>query len=194
MKKLTWLMLCLLCVASLSLSSCKDEGEDPTPSENGLLQLDGDNVTAPNFTTGTEYETAAFYSSSVTAPFTGKKLTAIRVYLASLPDNLSLHVYSENTRNNNTSPGTELASKTVTGLRSAGQWVEITLDTPVDITGEGLWIGVRLSHSSNGAFIGCDAEGSKVNGGDWIARDGIWRTFESFANARINWNIRGVVE
>lgn len=190
MKKLSLLLFALLWIATLS--GCGDD-EEVSPINENILQLDGENFDSPSFATGVTYEAAAYYSSTLTSSRVGKSLNAVQVYLATIPNNMTIYVYGENPRG--TSPGSVLATKSVSGLRSAGQWVTINLDSPVSITGEGVWIGVRVSHPSTAQIIGCD-EGPAVAGGDWLARDGSWQTFRTVTGNQvsINWNIRGVLE
>jgi hypothetical protein len=75
------------------------------------------------------------------------------------------------------------------------RWSEHTLDTPVDVSGEDLWISVGVTHAAFQQSLGCDAGNSYTGEGDWLFKstDGQWQTFANRTGDRVNWNIRGKI-
>jgi len=155
------------------------------------FQYDRDNNTAPFFEPGT-YEAAARFTPAQTNPFSGSTLTDIEFFILNLPDECEVKVYGPGTA---TSPGDLLYSANVGASLNSNSWNTHTLDKPIAITGEDLWLSVRVIHGSRTNSIGCDLGPAKSNG-DWYFEEvgnGEWLTYRTYTQeiVNINWNIRG---
>lgn len=183
MRKITSLILSLV-----FLLACNKD-EEPVTSD---LHYDGPNQTAPFIEAGT-HETAAKFTIVQTGPLAGRNLTEVQYYLVNLPATCSLRVYAQGDAS---TPGTLLYSSDLSGEMTPNSWNRHVLSTPVTITGEDLWIAIRVEHQNRTNTIGCDPGPANRNG-DWIlsSSDNEWKTFRERTNLQvnINWNIRGVV-
>jgi hypothetical protein len=169
-----------------TLSAC--EKDDPRLTAD-TLHYDGDNLAAPQLPEGT-YEAAAKFTFSKLQRFQGKKLYEVNLYIESVPTNVELRIYGEGDEN---IPGAILYESDWNGL-NRNSWNDHTLTTPIDITGEELWISVIFTHPSDLRSIGCDPGPAEENG-DWLLSydDPGWQRLYDFTNEEvdINWNIRG---
>lgn len=180
-------VLFLLLVPMLWAGCDKDED---TKLDN-ILHYDGDNLTAPLLPPGTS-ELAVRFTSTHTTPLAGRKLEEVRFYVKEVPDKCEVVIYD---MGGASLPGTELYSQDVTASLKANSWVTHTLSTPVEIKGQDLWISTRITDSSQGNYVGCDAGPNQTNG-DWmyLPTDNKWSPFKiRVPSESVNWNIRGVV-
>lgn len=180
--------LFLVLFGSLLVISCQKD--DNTADEN-ILRYDGENQTGPLLEPG-NFEAAARFTSSQTSKYAGKKLTAVQWFMGKVPQNVKVKIYGPGTAS---SPGTLLfASNDVTSSLRALAWNELPLPSPINITGEDLWISITFTHTQVDQSIGCDAGPNKPNG-DWLfnSNDGNWQTYVQRTGESVNWNIRGKV-
>lgn len=180
--------LLLLCIGLLSWSSCGDDDDLVIDT----LNYDGPNFTAP--TNGEGFTTfAARFPGAETQAFTGRKLERISFYLEQVPISTVVLVYDIGT--DDREPGDLLYSIDLTQrIRNTG-WVEHVLTTPVDITGDGLWLAVETELEAGDQAIGCD-QGTNYNpNGDRLqVPSGAWTSFNEITGSEaINWNIRGII-
>lgn len=182
MKKYTFLFCCL----ALLMSACKDD--DDTVNR---LSLDGDNLTGPLLQAAT-WQAAARFTPAETEEFSGLRLTQIEFFMGNIPAEAEVRVFGPGVNN---TPGDLLYTAQVGNSITPTAWNSHRIATPIDITGQELWIAVGLVHDIDQQSIGCDA-GPAVTNGDWLfsSIDGQWRTFRDRTGESINWNIRGVVE
>ena len=183
MKKITFL---LLTIAVLFMACSED---DDSVAEL-LLSHDGANFNAPNLEEDI-YEAAAQFTMAETAPFVGQKLSEVSYYMYEAPLSTILVIYA----GDGNQPGEILYQESLTGSNTPNDWNNHVLSTPIDLTGGGLWISLRLRHAKTQQSIGCDA-GPTDGGGDWLFRDsdGEWNSFRQRAGGEsINWNIRGII-
>lgn len=182
MKKYTFLFCCL----ALLMSACKDD-------DDVLNQLshDGANLTGPILATAT-WQAAARFTPAETGEFSGLRLTQVEFFMGAVPDGTDILIYGPGVNN---TPGDLLYTAQVGNIVNAQEWNNHRIATPIDITGQELWIAVGLVHQANQQSIGCDA-GPAVTNGDWLwsSTDSEWRTFRDRTGESINWNIRGIVE
>jgi len=124
----------------------------------------------------------------------GRKLSAIDLYLASVPAKTEVRVYEGGTA---TQPGDLIYSNDVSASMSTDSWNTVTISPALDITDNDLWLCVLVDHPENFPSLGCD-EGPADANGDFIFEQSsnTWSSFRSFTNGEsdINWNIRGVVD
>lgn len=170
---------------ALFASACKDDND----TEN-RLNLDGSNQTGPLLDVAS-WQAGARFSPAETAQFSGLRLIEIEYYILDGPAGATLIVYGPGVDNQ---PGDELYRAVIGNSIRPGQWNTHRISTPIDITGEELWITVGIVHDIPQQSIGCDA-GPANDGGDWLfsSTDGEWRTYRDRTGESVNWNIRGVV-
>ncbi len=181
MKKISFLLFGLV----LLFSACKKDR-----TEDAALRLDGANETSPLLPVDT-YEAAARFSESVVSPFIGQNLTEVSYYMANTPQQTTLKIYSGGTA---TEPGQVVYESSLTGSITQNSFNSHVLSEPLAITGDPLWISIKMRQNRTLQTIGCDA-GPGTDGGAWLYQesDGRWLTFEQRSTESINWNIRGFV-
>ncbi len=168
--------------ATMLFGACQKDNDN-------LLQLDGENATGPLLDAGF-HETAVRFTPDLTWRFSGKRLTSVLWYTGPRAVNTEVRIYGPGT---GAGPGSLIFSEDVSSSVRPFSWNEYTLDTPVNITGEELWIAIAFVHADRGQTIGCDA-GPNRSGGDWLfSTDNQWRTYIQRTGESVNWNIRGKV-
>ena len=182
MKKYTFLFCCL----ALMMSACKDDDD-----VRNRLNHDGSNTSGPLLQAAT-WQAAARFTPAETAEFTGLRLTQIEFFMGAVPAGTDIRIFGPGENNN---PGDLLYSAQVGNSVRDRAWNTHRLATPIDITGQELWIAVGLVHQIDQQSIGCDA-GPAATDGDWLfsSIDGQWRTYRERTGESVNWNIRGIVE
>ncbi len=183
MKKYTFLFCCL----ALMMSACKDDDNDDL----NILRHDGDNVTGPLLQAAT-WQAAARFTPAETAEFSGLRLTQVEYFMGLAPTDASIVIYGPGVNNQ---PGDILYQASITNSINEGNLNTHRITTPIDITGQEIWIAVNLVHQSEQQSIGCDA-GPAAPDGDWLfnSLDNQWRTYRERTGESVNWNIRGIVE
>ncbi len=180
MKQL-WMILLVL---PLLFTAC---GDDECPDD--PLQHDGANVTGPILPAGI-HEFAVRFADNELCGHLGKSLSDVRFFIGDTPSILELVIYGEGTE---TTPGGELYSANLTNAFVLQDWTNHIINEPIEITGEDIWIALRVSLSGTQASVGCDG-GPNQTDGDWLLRanDGQWIPFrERSPGESVNWNIRG---
>lgn len=188
----TYLLLLALIGLPLLFSACSGTDEPEPDDNNRILQIDGDNLTAPLFPGGIPHETAVQFPANLVEPYVGQELTSVEIFIGQLPESMEIRVYGNGNTNN---PGDLLLSQSVTVTGSPGRFQTFALTNPLTIPAGDLWISAVVQSSEDLQIIGCD-RGPAVAGGDWyVEGGGAFRTFRSFTqgSADINWNIRGIV-
>jgi len=181
MKKISFLLLGLV----ILFSACKDDR-----SVDAALRLDGDNQTAPTLPVDT-YEAAARFSERIVNPYIGQNLTEVSYYMVGTPQQTTLKIYS----GGDAQPENVVYEASLTGTITENSFNSHVLSEPLPITGEPLWISIKIRQNRTLQTIGCDA-GPNTAGGDWLYQesDGRWLTFQQRTSTEsINWNIRGFV-
>ena len=172
---------------SLLIISCQKDDDDVV-----TLRHDSGLNAAPFLLAG-EYILASRYTANDLSSYQSRKLDGVQFYLQNTPNQCEVRVYSGS---NGDEPGSLVYSENVTVDMTANSWNEHLLSTPVDITGDDLWIAVWIRLNAEEATVGCDV-GPAVTNGDWISSDtdNLWTTYRDFTSPQvsINWNIRGIV-
>ncbi|MEM6966912.1 MAG: hypothetical protein AAF573_19260 [Bacteroidota bacterium] len=183
MKKLLFFLL----AGTLMFMSCKNDDDNDGRVE---LRYDDPNETAPPLPAGT-FDAGVRFPRNIVNNYIGQNLTEVDFYIQQRPTDCVVLVYGEGTAE---SPGSLLYSKNVSSEVSANSWNLHTLDTPIALQDEDIWIVVRLIHNANTSSIGCD-NGPATTNGDWMLgeNENEWRTYRSLTNGQVsvNWNIRG---
>jgi len=172
---------------ALFATACKDDDDDTA----SRLNLDGANQASPLLDVAS-WQAGARFTGAETSEFTGLRLTQVEYYFVNVPAGSDLIIYGPGVNNR---PGDVLYSASIGSSLRSSSWNTHRLSTPIDITGEELWITVGLVHDAPFQSIGCDA-GPAQEGGDWLfsSTDGEWRTYRDRTGESVNWNIRGIVE
>lgn len=182
--------LLLLFIGLLGWSSCGNDDDLVADT----LNYDGPNVTAP-FNDAGQHTFAAFFPESEVQQHIGKKLDRVSFYLWDIPTSTSVVIYAAGPSDQ--IPGDVLyRSPDLTARLRNNSWIEHVLTTPIELTGEGIWIGVATDLPGNQfQAIGCDAGNNYTGNGDryQIPTGFTWTDFDTFTGgeASINWNIRG---
>ncbi len=153
------------------------------------LRFDGNNNDAPSLPAGS-YQMAAKFTSSQTNQYEGREIEQISFYLKDLPSRCELRLYDQGQNN---APGDLLYEANVTGDMQRDSWNDHIMESVITISGEELWLVVRVVHDKLTQSLGCD-EGPASENGDLILHEinSDWETFRNFTNgtADINWNVR----
>ncbi len=154
------------------------------------LRYDGANVTSPQLGPGI-HEYAVQFTDAELDDYLGNNLIEVDFFAGFSPQKCELVVY----QGINDRPGTELYKADVTNVITSPRWYNHKLAAPIEITGEEIWISLRVTHVQAQQSVGCDA-GPSQNGGDWLFHfdENEWLTFRAYSGDSINWNIRGKVE
>lgn len=176
-------ILSISMLLSILLWSCGDD-------VSAELHYDGDNLSSPFIEPGI-HEVGVRFPSDITNGFQGRSLEEVEFFFLQVPEATELIIYTEGS---GTTPGSVLYTADLTGFVSGTSWNSHILSNPVEVTGEDLWIVLKLNHQDNIQSIGCD-EGPAVSNGDLISSSGSagWITMRDRTDnvTNINWNIRG---
>ncbi len=171
----------------LAFSKTKTAGGN-TSTDKGrdgfVLNYDGENVDAIGLTAGGTFYISARFPASMVSPFEGATITSVDVYINDLPSVATLKIWGPGTT---TTPGELLHEQALTPNPYA--WNTITLDTPLVLDGDDIWVGFNYTHDAGYFVAGID--GGPVNpNGDFLSQDGIvWERLSSYGFGS-NWNIR----
>lgn len=173
----------LLLFLALSLFACGDDNE-------AELHHDGPNQSSPFLEAGI-HNMAAVFPADVTNTFNGRSVVSVEYFLLDVPTSTTLNIYGEGV---GLSPGELLYSADLSSSALGNTWNTHTLSTPLEISGEELWLVINVEHAGAIQSLGCDAGPARTNG-DWISTGSLdnWQTFRDRMNQEvsINWNIRG---
>ncbi|MDO8550326.1 MAG: T9SS type A sorting domain-containing protein [Ignavibacteria bacterium] len=154
-----------------------------------IIQLDdGVNFEAIGLTNGGTFEVSAQFTSTQTGQYAGWNLIEVQVYVNDVPIQATLKIYDTGTAS---TPGPLLYSAPFTPV--ATSWQKITLSNPVTISGNDIWVGYEVNHSSGTYPAGVD-DGPAVPGGDWVYNGSWVKLHEIAPNLNYNWNIAAVLE
>ncbi|MDE5979322.1 MAG: hypothetical protein K2G84_04720 [Muribaculaceae bacterium] len=106
---------------------------------------------------------AHYYPREKMAALKGMKISSIEVYISELPEGTKIKVYGQG--EDRAHAGDILAEQEF--IAEAGCWNVVTLDTPVEITGEDIWFGVEMLNMSASKYhIGIDGVPALAGYGD----------------------------
>jgi hypothetical protein len=168
-----------------------NSGKSPqSPDDLVVVNYDGDNYTGVG-DGGTTFEGGARFRASILGAYTGGELQMVQFYYYQAATGLSIKVYDAGT---STDPGALLLDQTVDlGSLTVGDWNEVTLSTPIPISGNDLWVVLRVEDATGANYpFGVDA-GPADPDGDFVNDSGVWQHLNDFG-LNYNWNIRGVIE
>ena len=188
------LVFLFVSLLAIGFSGCEDEILGPVIPEGWVeLKHDGAQDNAAELPP-TLFKAATRFTAAELAQHQGGQLKDVWFYLAAKPATCVISVWSSSGGN---VPITQEYSKSVITSVSANSWNQHTLDVPVDIGTDDLWILVEFSASTTQRTMGCDA-GPSENDGDWLwdSADNQWIKMSDRTSGaiNINWNIRGAIE
>jgi hypothetical protein len=159
---------------------------NPPPTDDFVLNYDGDNFSAIGWASAPISPTAAaMFPTNLTLPHAGLMLTSVDVYINDPGTNYILKVYD---MGNSYEPGALLVSQPFAGQSLS--WNSITLDNPVYITGADIWVGYQFTQPAIELFIpGTDGGPANPNG-DFISTGVGWSHLSDNPELNYNWNIR----
>ncbi|MFK8056031.1 MAG: hypothetical protein AB8F78_07935 [Saprospiraceae bacterium] len=191
MKNLLRLLPLLLFVFAISTFVACEEDE-PIGNDLSILRLDGDNASGPVRAAGT-HRFAVRFSESRLAEYDGLNLTGVRIFVGQSPFRLEISAHE----GGEILPGGTGERRLVaSGVVPDGGFFDYTFDSPLSIdASQSLWLVAEVELAEDQQSIGCDANGSGVDGGDWLFSPGTgWGTFLDETGESVNWNIRGIIE
>ncbi len=171
---------------------------DPTPGgpnytstrDNVTFHYDGDNSNAIGLTNGGQWEVAAKFPNDMVLEYAGLEIVSVDVYINTLCEEFELRIYGEGEYSYTT--GDLLYSETFSP--TAESWNTITIDEPVTITGEDIWVGYWMDQQTPEIFIAGVDEGPADDNGDWIRTGVGWGHLSDNPDLNYNWNIRAYAE
>ena len=182
----------LLLLLSAFLFSCEEDVVGPDLGENLVsLNHDGANQDAPSLP-GNSYEAGVRFPASQMSQYAGDRLTEAHYFIQSVPQSCELRIYVRSAAN---TPDSLVYSANVRSALRANSWNKHTLSTPLDLSGEDLWIALSFAHANEQRTVGCDVGPARTNG-DWLldAADNQWIPLSQRSPININWNIRGAID
>lgn len=152
------------------------------------LNYDGENSSAVGLTNGGTFQFGAKFPTSMTNPYITMEINEVQVFINDLPTASKIYIYGHGSEN---APGEVLAEQSFTAMTG---WNNITLDTPVEISGGDIWVACEVTHDASLFPAGNDA-GPHTTNGDWFKSGASWVPMH-IANPDVdaNWNIRAVAE
>lgn len=152
--------------------------------QKNVLHYDGENVDAVGLNAGGTFFTAVRFPTDMVAPYEGYSLNSVEVYINDLPSFLKLLVWTAGTT---TAPGQIIYEQVF--VPSENSWNEISLDSPVELTGADLWVGFEITHGPSQYIMGLDGSATIMDG-NWLSADGVnWEHLSDYGLPG-NWNIR----
>ncbi|MCD4773855.1 MAG: T9SS type A sorting domain-containing protein [Bacteroidales bacterium] len=157
-------------------------GGAPAPSDDVILNYDGDNASAIGLSAPGIWQAAAKFMNVLTLPYAGMELTSVEVFINELVEGYTLKIYGEG--DYDYEPGDLLAEQVF--FPNEASWHTITLDTPITITGEDIWVGYELDQQGTDIFPAGTDDGPADPNGNWIKTGIAW----GHLSHDYNWNIR----
>jgi len=125
---------------------------------------------------------AAKFTPAKISPSIGQNIASVLVTINTVPTNTSLLIYERGSYIT-PGPGTLLASKPFTATTD-GETVEITLDSPIYVDGNDLWIGYTCDAAATTYPLGLDG-GPRIAGVNWIATGPGWAEYNNTVDANL---------
>ena len=157
------------------------------PAEDVTLHWDGDNGNSVGLTAPGDWEAAAMFPSSMVAQYAGMELSFVDVFIndPDPADDFEIRIYG---MDNDMVSGPLLYSQSFTPTIMS--WNTVTLNTPVVIDGQDIWVSVYVNQTTLTHPIGADA-GPAVAYGDYIKTGAAWGHL--YPGIDGNWNIRATL-
>ncbi len=173
----------LLSVFLITGSGCENSDEPNAPLS--ILNHDGVNASAPILNAGTNQVAVKFRGNRV-GQYNQGDLAEVRFFMANRPESCQLDIYQGTT--NNDMPGARIHSADLSSQIAAGAWNRYILDQSLTVDDDDLWITLTFDHPASLPLVGCDLGPQVTNGA--LILNGSGTSWEAYAFADINWNIR----
>jgi len=173
-----------------SISSNGGQSEMAATRDDILMYDDGINANAIGLTSGGTFEVSSYWPSSTMSTYAGQYVKEVEIYANDLSADFAIKIYGEGT---SSSAGPLLYAQAF--VPPAAGWFTVILATPVEITGDDMWIGYECGNSVAGGHpAGMDGGPAVAGYGDMIYADFIpgWASLSSFGFSN-NWNIHTLV-
>ncbi len=151
-----------------------------------VLHYDGDNTSAIGTSVDYDWRVAARFPSDMVTPYVGMEITSVDVFINDPGDAYKLQIYGMGSFNT-PGPGELLVEQSFDAIGAS--WNTITLNEPLKIDGQNIWVGYWFS-SFGGLFTPGVDEGPVVADGDWMASGPGWSHLSDNPDLQFNWNIR----
>ena len=163
---------------------------EPSENRDVVLNYDGDPATAfGNSNDDIQWRIAAVFPADMIKNYVGMDLSSVEVYIGDgTVTSFEVRVW-EMGSNNVPGPGNLIVQQAYTVTTAA--WNTITLDTPVKLNGQDLWVGYYIAAPAN-SFVASADDGTNYNpNGSWIAFGPGWGHLgDGNPEYNLNWNIR----
>jgi hypothetical protein len=123
----------------------------------------------------TNARAAAKFTPDKISPSIGQNVSSVLVTVNTVPTNTQLLIYERGSYIT-PGPGTLLATKAFTST-TAGETIEIILDTPIYIDGNDLWIGYSYDQAAGEFPLGLDG-GPRIAGVNWTSVGPGWSEYD----------------
>lgn len=160
-------------------------------TKDGVLNVDGDNT---GNAVGWASEITAFvatrFAPEIVRPFIGQEITTLEIYIGDLPENDEITVYVwEKGEYMLPGAGTILSQKTVTVTTAS--WNTITLDAPILLSGDEIWVGYQMTALLDTYVVGMD-DVANIPATNYIKAGPVWSEFDG-VGGNGNFSIRANV-
>lgn len=164
--------------------------DKPSNSRDVVLNYDGDPANAfGNANADIQWRIAAVFPADMIKDYVGMDLSSVEVYIGDgTVTSFEVRVWKMGSYNV-PGPGDLIAQQAYTVTPAA--WNTITLDTPVKLNGQDLWVGYYIEAPANN-FVASTDDGTNYNpNGSWIAFGPGWSHLgDGNPDYNLNWNIR----
>ncbi|MBN2778660.1 MAG: T9SS type A sorting domain-containing protein [Bacteroidales bacterium] len=159
-------------------------------TKDGIMHVDGDNAgNAVGWASEITAYIATRFSPEVVRPFMGQEITSVDIYIGDAPaGDITVYVWD---KGGFITPGTTNILDQVTITPTEASWNTITLNTPILLTGDEIWVGYYLTAPLDSYCVGID-ENATIAGANYIKAGPVWSEFGGIAGTG-NWNIRANV-
>ncbi len=152
-----------------------------------VLNYDGPNSNSVGLVSGGTFYVAARFPSSLVAMLAGSSIHSVDVYIGPAPVSATLMIWGQGTT---TTPGDILYQRLFNAVEDS--WNTVLLNNPQLLSGDDIWVGLKIQNDPGVYPAGCDGGPSNMEG-NWISNDGIvWEHISQYGIAG-NWNIRASV-
>lgn len=159
-------------------------------TKDGVMNVDGDNAgNAVGWASEITAYIATRFSPEVVRPFMGQEITSVDIYIGNAPaGDITVYVWD---KGDYIIPGTTNILDQVTHTPTADSWNTITLNTPILLTGDEIWVGYYLTAPLDSYCVGID-ENTTLAETNYIKSGPVWSEFSGISGSG-NWNIRANV-
>jgi len=159
-------------------------------TKDGVMNVDGDNSgNAVGWADEITAYIATRFSPEVVRPFMGQEITSVDIYIGdATTGDITVYVWD---KDGFIIPGTTNILDQVTHTPTAASWNTITLNTPILLTGDEIWVGYYLTAPLDSYCVGID-DVTTIAETNYIKSGPVWSEFGGISGSG-NWNIRANV-